>query len=79
MPKIVMVFGIAEAKKKKKHSIKQKTEAKSNVIFGMQQDFSIAFPGSLPKPKIDSTGIMTKFGGTKFGGQRWWKVEERNV
>jgi hypothetical protein len=61
-----MVFGIAEAKKKKKHSIKQKTEAKSNVIFGMQQDFSIAFPGSLPKPKIDSTGIMTKFGGTQF-------------
>ena len=32
----------------------------------MQQDFSIAFPGSLPKPKIDSTGIMTKFGGTQF-------------
>jgi hypothetical protein len=61
-----MVFGIAEAKKKKKQSTKQKTEAKSNVIFGIQQDFSIAFPGSLPKPKIDSTGIMTKFGGTQF-------------
>ena len=62
----LMLFGIAEAKKKNKRSKKQKTEAKSNVIFGMQQDFSIAFPGSLPKPKIDSTGIMTKFGGTQF-------------
>jgi hypothetical protein len=62
----LMLFGIAEAKKKNKHSKKQKTEAKSNVIFGMQHDFSIAFPGSLPKPKIDSTGIMTKFEGTQF-------------
>lgn len=62
----VMVFGIAEAKKKKKQSTKQKTEAKSKVIFGINNDFSIAFPGSLPKPTIDSTGIMTKFGGTQF-------------
>jgi hypothetical protein len=60
------VFGIAEAKKKKKQSTKQKTEAKSKVIFGINNDFSIAFPGSLPKPTIDSTGIMTKFGGTQF-------------
>jgi len=62
----VLVFGIAEAKKKKKQSAKQKTEAKSKVIFGINNDFSIAFPGSLPKPTIDSTGIMTKFGGTQF-------------